>query len=75
MKKITAAFIIIYITSSNNAFAYLDPGSGSIIIQIIAAIAGSFFIFFNYIKVKIKQFFKKNIIKKNDKKKKLKFFF
>ena len=68
MKNKIILIISLYLAFNTNAYAYLDPGSGSIIIQIIAAIAGSFFIFFNHIKAQIKQLFKKKVIKKNNKK-------
>lgn len=59
---------LIFFFLINNAYAYLDPGSGSFLIQIIAGIAGSFFIFFNIIKDKISKLFSKKNDKKNKKK-------
>jgi hypothetical protein len=38
---------------------YLDPGSGAIIAQIIAGIAGGFIVFKNLIKYYFQKFFKK----------------
>ena len=35
MKKIFLTFLIYYFTAETNAYAYLDPASGSIIIQYI----------------------------------------
>ena len=37
MKKIFLTFLIYYFTAETNAYAYLDPASGSIIIQYIVA--------------------------------------
>lgn len=58
MKK-TIFMIIIFITLINEAKAYIDPGTGSIVVQVIVSIilGGIFFIkkFFN----KIKMFFHK----------------
>ncbi len=63
--KIFAIFIIL----ESNSFAYLDPGSTSIIVQILVAILATITFYFratlNFFKdifIKIKNFFKK----KND---------
>jgi hypothetical protein len=42
-----------------NAFAYLDPGTGSIILQLIIALIGGLIAFFALIKNKIIEFYKK----------------
>ena len=43
MNKIIFQTFLIYIVSTNNVFAYLDPGTGSIILQaILGAIAAGF---------------------------------
>ena len=67
MFKFSFIFFLLLLLQSN-AHAYIDPGSGSIIIQaIIAAIATAgttATIYWN----KIKNFFKKNKRKNNDKK-------
>ena len=43
MNKIIFQSFLIYIFSTNNVFAYLDPGTGSIILQaILGAIAAGF---------------------------------
>jgi|TARA_B100000900_G_scaffold415003_1_gene443373 hypothetical protein len=43
MNKIIFQSFLIYIVSTNNVFAYLDPGTGSIILQaILGAIAAGF---------------------------------
>jgi hypothetical protein len=59
-------FLIIFFLFSSNAFAYLDPGSGSILVQILVAILATITFYFratlNFIKIfllKIKNFFKK----------------
>ena len=58
-------FYLIFFT--NYTFAYLDPGSGSIIVQaLVGAIAAIFFFFKNfwlklkYIVERFKKFFKRN---------------
>ena len=66
MKKILITSFIFVIFISNNAFAYLDPGTGSIILQaLVGAIAAGATYCSMYWK-KIKNFFSK---KKNEKKK------
>lgn len=66
MKIIITSFLF-FVFSASNAFAYLDPGSGSIILQlIIAGITGSIaYVVFYYNKLKN---FLKNIFKKKEKK-------
>ena len=67
MKKIILITFVILISNSNYAFAYLDPGTGSIILQaIIGAIAAGLTFFTNFW-LKVKNFFKR--IFKKDKKK------
>ena len=62
MKKICYLLIISFFISEN-AYAYLDPGSGSIILSaIIAALAT-----IKYYLLIIKNFFKKKIYKKKNK--------
>lgn len=67
-------FFLIFLLFSTHSYAYLDPGSGSFILQIlavlIAAISGVFLYFKNLIKnliYKIKFLFSK-ISKKNKRK-------
>ena len=68
MKKIILITFVILISNSNYAFAYLDPGTGSIILQaIIGAIAAGLTFFTNFW-LKVKNFFKR-IFKKKDNKK------
>jgi hypothetical protein len=61
--------LIILLLLEKNAYAYLDPGSGSIVLQILVAILATITFYIratlNFIKIfllKIKNFFKK----KND---------
>ncbi|KTD11593.1 hypothetical protein Lgra_1051 [Legionella gratiana] len=66
MKYIIIAFFsFIWIS---NAYAYLDPGTGSLVIQsIIAVITGGLFILKTYWhKLKAKLFFKKEKIKEEN---------
>jgi NhaP-type Na+/H+ or K+/H+ antiporter len=65
VKKIIFISFIITILFSNKAFAYLDPGTGSIIIQsIIGAIGAGASIGAIYWQ-KVKYFFNKKFKKKN----------
>jgi len=67
MIKNSIFLLITYFMLSVNAYAYLDPGTGSIILQaLIAAIAlvGSYLGFYWR---KVKDFFKKLSKKKSDK--------
>jgi len=67
MIKNSIFFFIMYFGFQVNAYAYLDPGTGSIILQaIIAAIAlvGSYVGFYWR---KVKEFFKRLSKKKSDK--------
>ena len=68
MRRLILLIFVFFISSSNNAFAYLDPGTGSIILQaIIGAIAAGLTFFTNFW-LKVKNFFKK-IFKKKDNRK------
>lgn len=66
MKKILITSLILVTFINNNAYAYLDPGTGSIILQtILGAIAAGTTLISIYW-AKIKNFFKKKF-KKQDK--------
>ena len=68
MNKIFLTFSIYYFTAESNAYAYLDPASGSIIIQYIVAGLVTCMAFMKnfWVKAKFKYFFnKKNKSKKN----------
>tara|TARA_S200000501_G_C20619816_1_gene654096 strand:+ start:354 stop:584 length:231 start_codon:yes stop_codon:yes gene_type:complete len=58
-EKIIKYSILFFIFPINNGFAYLDPGTGNILLQIIAAVAASAAIFFGFIWTKIKLFYLK----------------
>ena len=66
--KIATYSILFFILPNNNGFAYLDPGTGNILLQIIAAVAASAAIFFGLIWTKIKLFYLKIKEKINKKK-------
>lgn len=55
--------LILWITISqifiSSSYAYLDPGTGSIILQMLAAIIAAILAFWQYIKIKIKNIFNK----------------
>ena len=49
-KKICLYFFFFTFILTNNSYAYLDPGTGSIIVQVIVATIGGFFAFSKYIR-------------------------
>ena len=68
MNKLISLTFVIFLSNSNYAFAYLDPGTGSIILQaILGAIAAGLTFFTNFWQ-KVKNFFKKFFKKKDNKK-------
>ena len=58
------ALILLYFFISNTAYAYIDPGSGSIIISAIIGFFVTAGVFIKSYFYKIKSFFKKKV-KKN----------
>lgn len=50
----------------SNAFAYLDPGTGGIIIQAILAFIAAVFAYTTFFWNKVKSFFSKILKKKNE---------
>ena len=68
MNKIFLTFLIYYFTAESNAYAYLDPATGSIIIQYIVAGLVACMIFMKNFRVKFKYFFNKKIKSKTIKK-------
>lgn len=58
--------IITICMMSQPAYAYIDPGSGSIIVQVLMFIVAAFGVFYGYIKNKIKSIYEK-LFKKKDK--------
>ena len=68
MNKLIFLTFFIFLLNYNYAFAYLDPGTGSIILQaILGAIAAGLTFFTNFWQ-KVKNFFKKLFKKKDNKK-------
>ena len=67
MNKIFLTFLIYCFTAESNAYAYLDPASGSIIIQHIVAGLVACMAFMKNFWVKFKYFFNKKIKSKNNK--------
>ena len=62
-------FKIFYLGFIVNAYAYLDPGTGNILIQILAAVAATIAIYIGFVWYKIKLIFvkiKEKITKKRD---------
>ena len=69
MNKIFLIFSIYYFTAESNAYAYLDPASGSIIIQyIVAGLVVCMALMKNFW-AKLKYFFDKTIKFKKNKRK------
>ena len=69
MNKIFLTFLIYYFTAESNAYAYLDPASGSIIIQyIVAGLVVCMALMKNFW-AKLKYFFDKTIKFKKNKRK------
>ena len=68
MNKIFLTFSIYYFTAESDAYAYLDPVSGSIVIQYIVVALVTCVAFMKNFWVKFKYFFNK-IIKSNKNKK------
>ena len=66
MKKIIILSLIINLILANKAFAYLDPGTGSIILQAILGAIAAGFSYCVFYWNKVKNFFKK-IFKKKEK--------
>ena len=69
MNKIFLTFSIYYFTAESNAYAYLDPASGSIVIQHIVAGLVACMAFMKNFWVKFKYFFNIKIKSKRIKKK------
>ncbi len=65
MKKIFFVTIIFF-TSTSNSFAYLDPGTGSYLLSLIAMILAGIVSVYAFLKLKIKNFFNKFKKKKDE---------
>lgn len=62
MKKFYKLFYLVFVFTffmPSFAFAYIDPGTGSLILQALAAAAFSALAFCSSLREKIKNFFKK----------------
>ena len=62
MRKIGQLFYLVFVFTfflPSFAFAYFDPGTGSLILQALAAAAFSALAFWSSLREKIKNFFKK----------------
>ena len=68
MNKIFLTFSIYYFTTESNAYAYLDPASGSIVIQYIVAGFVTCMALMKNFWVKFKYFFNRKIKSKTIKK-------
>ena len=63
IKNLFIVFIIFFSTQQY-AYSYIDPGTGSIILQAIIGAIATCMVFFNNIKIKIKKIFKSKKKKK-----------
>ena len=75
LKIYKLGFILLYSSIINfvfisQSYAYLDPGTGSIILQMLAAIIAGILAFSQYLKIKIKKIFSNFFKSKNNKNKK-----
>jgi len=64
MNKLILQSLLIYIFLTNNGFAYLDPGTGSIILQAILGAIAAGFSYCVFYWNKVKNFFQKFLKKK-----------
>lgn len=69
-KKINIVLLasLFQIIFTKNSYAYLDPGTGSIILQALAAIFAGLVTWMSFFKSKIKEFFTKTFSKNSQKK-------
>ena len=58
------SLLIFFLLISNKAFAYLDPGSFSILMQAILFIVAGFITFFGLLKLRMKSMYQKVFKKK-----------
>ena len=72
MNKIFLTFSIYFFTAESNAYAYLDPATGSIVIQYIVAGLVTCMALMKNFWVKLKYFFDKTIKFKKNKRKQFK---
>jgi|TARA_Y200000002_G_scaffold369548_1_gene363803 uncharacterized membrane protein len=60
-------FLLIFFSINPNiAYAYLDPGTGSIILQALVSIIAAIAAFFSLARYKVREFFKSLFKKKTD---------
>lgn len=65
--KNTILIFVLYLTFTVNAHAYLDPGTGSMILQLILGGIAAFFVAVNGFFFKAKNYIKKILNLKNNK--------
>ena len=56
--------VCLFITFPSLSYAYLEPGTGTIILQVLVSFAAGIYVFYNNLKLKIITIFNK-IFKKN----------
>ena len=66
MNKKLLYLLIFFLINPSIAYAYLDPGTGSIILQALVSIIAAIAAFFSLARYKVKEFFKSLLKKKND---------
>ena len=66
MFKNLLVILIILFSSEQYAYSYIDPGTGSLILQGIIGAIATCMVFFNNIKLKLKKIFKSKKSEKKD---------
>ena len=66
MNKKYLYFLIFFLINPSISYAYLDPGTGSIILQALVSIIAAIAAFFSLARYKVKEFFKSLFKKKTD---------
>lgn len=61
-------FFCFLVFLTKNSYAYIDPGTGSMLLQILGSILIGCVVFFRYIKMQILNFYYKFFKKKSNKK-------
>ena len=69
IKKILFPILLIYFISTTNSFAYIDPGTGSFILQAILALGATIVFYLGYPIRLFKSMMNKIFKKKNEDKK------
>jgi hypothetical protein len=55
--RLLAGVVVFLAAAPEPAYAYIDPGSGSILLQVIAALGAAFLFMFGWVRGKIRSLF------------------